>query len=72
MGYESPRRAVTYCNEYYTKLIESYTHMRMGKKAETVRNAIVSFFDKMPESERNRLIEYHQKNNLNDYFRNRE
>lgn len=72
MAYESPRRLVTYCNEYYTKLIEAYTHMQSKRKADTGREAIVAFFRSMPESERKQLLEYHTEQNLREHFHNGE
>jgi len=72
MAYENPRRVVTYCNEYYTKLIEAYTHNQMKKKADTAREAIVAFFKSMPENERKRLLEYHNEMNLAEHFRSKE
>lgn len=72
MSYQNRRRIVTYCNEYYTKLIEAYTHMHMKRKTDIGREAIVSFFKNMPESDKQNLLDYHLKQNLSEHFKHGE
>lgn len=64
MAYEKHRRVVSYFNEYYTRLLESYSHKLNRSPNVQVRDIVKELFVQMPEEERLKLIEYHSRMGL--------